>query len=132
MTSLAGEVITDGCTTFSLERDTHSPRAGAHKGSGTAVAGPDLQPTGIKYDASTIRPDNTVHFDAGIKNNGQKKTRSFNVKWLVDGEDIGAYGSHAGIPGGTTVLDGNSQFDWTPNVAGAGDHVHHRHRRSRC
>ena len=38
-TSLAGEVITDGCTTFSLERDTHSPRAGAHKGSGTAVAG---------------------------------------------------------------------------------------------
>jgi CARDB len=118
-TSLAGKVITDGCTTFSLERDTHSGGAGAHKGSGTAVTGPDLQPTGIKYDVSTIRPDNTVHFDAGIKNNGQEKTRTFNVKWLVDGEDVGAYGSHAGIPGGTAVLDGNSQFDWTPKEAGA-------------
>jgi hypothetical protein len=117
-TSLAGEVITDGCTTFSLARDTHSARSGAHEGSGTAVTAPDLRPTRIKYDASTIRPDNTVHFDAGIKNNGQKKTRSFNVKWLVDGEDVGAYGSHAGIPGGTDVLDGNSQFDWTPKEAG--------------
>lgn len=117
-TSLAGEVMTDGCTTFSLDRDTHSARGGGHEGSGTAATGPDLRPTGIKYDAFTIRPGNTVHFDAGVRNNGQKDARPFNVRWLVNGKDVGAYGSHAGIPGGTTVLNGNSQFDWTPKKAG--------------
>jgi CARDB len=100
------------------ERANFTVTGGRQEGGGSAVTGPDLQPTAIKYDASTIRSENTLHFDAGIKNNGQKKTRSFNVKWVVDGKDVGAYGSHAGIPGETSVLDGNSQFDWTPKNAG--------------
>ena len=92
----------------------------AHEGKNrAAVTGPDLQPTAIKYDPAAVQLSNTMHFDAGVENSGGKKARSFNVKWLVDGKDVGAYGNHAGIPRGTTVLDGNSQFDWTPKQAGA-------------
>jgi hypothetical protein len=100
------------------ERANFTVTAGQQEGSGTAIAGPDLQPTAIKYDPAAAQPNDTIHFDVGVKNNGEKKAGSFNVKWLVDGEDVGAYGNHGGIPGGTTVLDGNSQFDWTPKQAG--------------
>jgi hypothetical protein len=31
----------------------------------------------------------------------------------VDSQDVGAHGSHAGVPAKSTVMDGNSQFTWT-------------------
>jgi subtilase family serine protease len=40
-------------------------------------------------------------------------TGVFNIKWLVDGEEVGAYGSHDGVPSNSSQLNGNSQFDWT-------------------
>jgi subtilase family serine protease len=54
-----------------------------------------------------------VDFDSGVENRGAVDTGVFNVKWLVDGQDVGAYGSHAGVPAKSTVMDGNSQFTWT-------------------
>jgi hypothetical protein len=55
----------------------------------------------------------TVQFDAGVRNAGNADSGVFNVKWLVDGADVGAYGSHSAIPSGATVVDGNSQFSYS-------------------
>jgi hypothetical protein len=100
------------------ERANFTVTGGRQESNGGPATGADLRPTAIKYDTSAVQLNNTVHFDSGVKNTGQKKTPSFNVKWLVDGKDVGAYGSHDGVPGGTIVLNGNSQFDWTPKEAG--------------
>jgi surface-anchored protein len=54
-----------------------------------------------------------IHFDSAIRNLGNQGTPAFNVKWLVNEQEVGAYGSHSGIPESETVRDGNSQFDWT-------------------
>jgi hypothetical protein len=72
----------------------------------------DLQPTAIKFDKSLALVGKVIHFDSGIRNAGGTDSGVFNVKWLVDGREVGAYGSHAGVPAGATVLNGNSQFDW--------------------
>ncbi|MGH9962119.1 MAG: trypsin-like serine protease, partial [Pyrinomonadaceae bacterium] len=74
---------------------------------------PNLQPTGITFDTSTAVVGGTVFFDSGVRNAGDADTGVFNIKWFVDGQEVGAYGSHAGVPAGQTVMDGNSQFSWT-------------------
>jgi hypothetical protein len=79
---------------------------------------PDLVPTAIKFDGAAAALGTKIHFDSGIKNIGGQDTGVFNIKWFVDGKEVGAYGSHEGIPAGATVLDGNSQFDWTFNTPG--------------
>jgi hypothetical protein len=81
---------------------------------------PDLQPTAITFDPSTAVVGGTVFFDSGISNTGDIDTGVFNIEWFVDGQDVGAAGSHAGVPANSTVLDGNSQFSW---VATAGTHT---------
>ena len=43
----------------------------------------------------------------------------FNIKWFVDGREVGAYGGHSGVPAGQTLLNGNSQFTWSFNAAGS-------------
>jgi subtilase family serine protease len=85
-----------------------------------AAAQPNLQPTGITFDTSTAVVGGTVFFDTGISNTGDVDTGVFNIKWFVDGQEVGAYGSHSGVPANSTVLDGNSQFSW---VATAGTHT---------
>jgi hypothetical protein len=89
---------------------------------------PDLTPTPITVNDTNhpgsgppLQIGSTVHFDSGIANLGDTGTQVFNVKWLVDGQDVTppAYGSHAGIPAHTTVPNGNSQFDWIPTTPGA-------------
>jgi hypothetical protein len=62
----------------------------------------------------------TVFFDSGVRNTGDIDTGVFNIEWFVDGQEVGAYGSHEGVPANTTILDGNSQFSW---VATAGTHT---------
>jgi hypothetical protein len=59
-----------------------------------------------------------VSFDSGVTNAGFKDSGSFNVKWFVDGVDVGAYGGHAGVPKNSTVMNGNSQFSWTFTTSG--------------
>src|SRR3954470_6995911 len=63
-----------------------------------------------------LQTGRNVHFDSGITDLGDTRTEVFSIRWTVDGHDVNppAYGSHAGIPAHTTVLNGNSQFDWTP------------------
>jgi subtilase family serine protease len=78
-----------------------------------AASQPNLQPTGITFDTSTAVVGGTVFFDSGVSNTGDVDTGIFNVKWFVNGQEVGAYGSHAGVPAGQTALDGNSQFSWT-------------------
>src|SRR6185369_13800066 len=78
----------------------------------TAVARPDLTPTAIRYSAAAVVPGATVLFDSGVQNLGPGDSEDFNVRWLVDGQDVGAAGRHTGVPAGTTVLTGNSAFSW--------------------
>jgi CARDB len=75
--------------------------------------GADLEPTAITYDASVVQAGQRVHFDSGVENQGALDSGVFNIKWLVDGQEVGAYGSHAGVPAKSTVMDSNSQFTWT-------------------
>lgn len=79
---------------------------------------PDLEPTDITFDSTQLVIGQPVHFDSGITNHGDTPTDVFNIKWFVDGEEVGAYGSHDGLPPNTTTLDGNSQFDWTFDTPG--------------
>jgi subtilase family serine protease len=89
---------------------------------------PDLTPTPITVNGTNhpgsgppVQIGSTAHFDSGIANLGDTGTDVFNVRWLVDGQNVNppAYGSYAGIPAHTTVLNGNSQFDWVPSSPGA-------------
>lgn len=80
------------------------------RGAGPAV--PDLQPTDVVFAPGALLAGRTVRFDSGVVNDGGQGTGVFNIKWLVDGAEVGAYGSHAGVAAGTRVLDGNSQFEW--------------------
>ena len=80
---------------------------------------PDLSPTAILYNPADLVSGKTVFFDSGVQNSGSQGTGVFNVRWFVDGVSLG-YGSHAGVPANSTVLDGNSQFSW---VAVVGTHT---------
>ena len=78
-----------------------------------AVVGPDLSVTWIKIVNQPVVAGQQANFDAGVQNTGGEGTGVFNIKWLVDGQEVGAYGSHEGVPAGSSKLDGNSQFSWT-------------------
>jgi subtilase family serine protease len=86
--------------------------------SALAASRPDLQPTPIRV-TQPVKAGQQVYFDSGIANFGDSGTGVFNIKWLVDGQEVGAYGSHDGVPGGSSKLDGNSQFSWTFGDAGS-------------
>jgi len=45
---------------------------------------PDLMPTEITYPGS-IKAGDSVLFDSGIKNIGNKDSSGFNIKWFLDG-----------------------------------------------
>jgi surface antigen len=94
-----------GMGTFSFARFTITE--------GAPSSAADLTPTAITFDSATPETGTNVHFDSGLQNLGDASTDVFNIKWFVDGQEVGAYGSHAGVAANTTVLDGNSQFEWT-------------------
>jgi hypothetical protein len=71
---------------------------------------PNLQPTGITFAPSSVVVGDTVFFDSGVRNTGDIDSGIFNIKWLVNGQEVGAAGSHAGVPAGQTVLDGNGSI----------------------
>ena len=88
----------------------------------TVVTKPDLTPTEILYDSNKLIEGQTVLFDSGITNLGEAGTNLFNVLWKVDEQEFAPEDQawHDPVLGGTTVLDGNSQFSWT---AEAGTHT---------
>ena len=90
------------------ERANFTVTGGGRSGSGGSTAKPDIAPTAIRYDQQKTQVNTKIYFDSGIVNNGGADTEVFNIKWFVDGKEVGAYGSHAGVPAGTEVLDGNS------------------------
>lgn len=81
---------------------------------------PDLKPAPITYNSSDLVEDRKVLFDSGVINSGDKDSGPFNIRWFVDGKDVGAYGSHENVPANSTIMDGNSQFTWK---AKAGTHT---------
>jgi subtilase family serine protease len=72
----------------------------------------ELSPTSIRFKTPVVAGQN-VYFDSGIQNFGDQGTGVFNIKWLVDGREVGAYGSHEDVPSGSSKLNGNSQFNHT-------------------
>lgn len=107
-----------GLGSFTFTRFMVTGGGGAGSGTPNAPA-PDLEPTAITLDNAALVAGHTVHFDSGITNSGDADSGVFNIKWFVDGKDVGAYGSHAGVPKNTTVMNGNSQFDWTFDSPGS-------------
>jgi hypothetical protein len=93
-----------------VTKDTFPTTHSAKKSSSRLA---NLKPTGITYNASKAIAGDTIYFDSGIRNVGKADTGVFNIKWFVDGRNVNAYGSHSGVPSGKTVMDGNSQFQWT-------------------
>ncbi|MDO8473993.1 MAG: CARDB domain-containing protein [bacterium] len=74
----------------------------------------DLYPTPITTPNTTgvIKTGDQVFFDSGVGNKGPVTTGIFNIKWFVDDVQTG-YGSHSGVSGSSTTMEGNSQFTWT-------------------
>ena len=89
----------------------------AYRTTPAPAAMPDLIPTNITYDAVTAVIGQSIHFDSGIRNLGTLDSEGFNVKWYVNGVQLG-HGGHVGIPAHGTDMTYNSQFDWTPAEAG--------------
>jgi hypothetical protein len=75
--------------------------------------GADLEPTAITYEVPVVQAGQRVYFDSGVENQAVVDSGVFSIKWLVDGQEVGAYGGHDGVPAKSTVMDGNSQFTWT-------------------
>ncbi len=80
---------------------------------------PDLTPTAILYTSADLVRGRAVLFDSGVQNLKPVGSGNFNIKWFVDGVQVG-YGPHTAVPGNTTILNGNSSFTWT---AVAGTHT---------
>jgi hypothetical protein len=55
-----------------------------------------------------------ITFDSGVTNAGDSDSGDFTVKWFVNRQDLGYYGLHEGVRAHTTVSDGNSRMDYTP------------------
>ncbi|MCO1657421.1 CARDB domain-containing protein [Pseudonocardia humida] len=104
----------------------------------TADAAPrpaELSPTPIQFERPVVAGQ-SVYFDSGIRNTGGQGSGGFNIKWFVDGQEVGAYGSHQDVPSGSSKLNGNSQFTHTFDDPGSfhtvtfvvdvDNHVHER------
>jgi len=89
---------------------------------------PDLKVRGIHFTAPP-RAGALTTAVARLVNRGRSATGIFNVKWFLDGVQVG-YGSHASLAPGAVSSD-NVRFDWTPAPgahrlrfeADVGDHV---------
>lgn len=85
---------------------------------------PDLAAIDIKFykPQSQERPQDEIIPIVGqivtckaiLNNIGKSNTGIFNVKWFLDGRQVG-YGSHSNLSQGETSND-NVRFDWTPTV----------------
>lgn len=112
--------------TFVVDYDNQVAESDEGNNSSTVSVGPgasadvDLQATAISYPTASLFAGSPVLFDSGVKNTGSDESGTFNVRWLIDGFPTGFYGSHASVPGGATITNGNSQFVWT---AVAGTHT---------
>ncbi|MGD9529579.1 MAG: CARDB domain-containing protein [Pseudonocardia sp.] len=103
------------------ERANFTVTGGAPPTGGGGTEQADLAPTAIRYDQNQTQAGTKVFFDSGIANTGGTGSGVFNIKWFVDGREVGAYGSHDDVAAGTKVLDGNSQFEWTFDQPGTYD-----------
>ena len=83
----------------------------------TRVPLPDLMPTEIVYDSASVSIGKNIYFDSGIRNDGAVDSEGFNIKWFVNGEQLG-HGGHPGIPANGVDMTSNSQFSWAPPAAG--------------
>lgn len=82
------------------------------------ISKPDLSPLTISYDTNTIAVGKTILLDSGICNSGDADAAGFNIKWYVNGSQVG-YGYHYDVSANTTDLYGNSSYFWTPSSPGS-------------
>ena len=71
----------------------------------------DLKVSSISF-TSTPKAGKLTTAVANLTNKGNAKSGIFNVKWYLDGKQVG-YGSHKSLAPGE-VSDDNVRFDWTP------------------
>jgi subtilase family serine protease len=77
----------------------------------TVLLRADLEVSGISFTSPPIAGRRTTAV-ARLANVGRAPSGVFNVKWFLDGAQVG-YGSHASLAPGQ-VSGGNVRFDWTP------------------
>ncbi len=99
---------------------SHALRAGsavalvailASANSALAQSEPDLVVSDINF-SSTPTPGVPTLATATLRNAGTWSSGPFNIKWFVDGVQVG-YGAHASLPAGQ-ISTGNVKFTWTP------------------
>jgi len=77
---------------------------------------PVFQP-GLNYEEMALYVGERIFFDTGVGNGGDDDSGAFNVKWYVNGTEMG-YGGHEHIWARQIHYDGNSGFYWTPTAPG--------------
>ena len=82
-----------------------------------AQRGPDLEVSDISFSPAPVAGVQTVA-TARLVNEGTASSGAFNVKWFLDGVQVG-YGGHTSLAPGE-VSSGNVRYDWTPT---AGQHT---------
>jgi len=73
----------------------------------------DLEVRKISFTSPPIAGEPTTAV-AHLTNIGNKDSGTFNVKWYLDGKQVG-YGGHKSLAPGE-VSDDNVRFEWTPNA----------------
>lgn len=75
--------------------------------------GPDLIVTDLEFTPQNPAESDYVHIVAKVKNKGQKASGVVNIKWYIDGKQVG-YGSFGPMQPGATVPDysDNVRMDW--------------------
>jgi subtilase family serine protease len=81
---------------------------------------PDLHPGPILGAGRFVQAGSIVRLHSCVENLGDRGTGVFHVRWLVDGRNVGTFGRHRGVPGHSSVCNGNSFFFWrVPNDPGS-------------
>jgi subtilase family serine protease/PKD repeat protein len=98
--------------------EVHESNEGNNAFEVTAKTGPlpDLVVDDITLSTLPIAGQPTVA-TAHLRNAGPAASGPFNVKWFLDGVEVG-YGQHPGLASGQTSTAGEAQFTWTPATAG--------------
>ena len=83
----------------------------------TPEAAADLVPVKITRSPLIVWTGYSVVFNAGVTNAGDADAGEFNIKWLINGTQVG-YGGHIGVAAGATETNDNSEYIWTPDLPG--------------
>lgn len=72
---------------------------------------PDL--TGYNEGPTDYKKNQLQTYKVAVQNLGDVNSAAFNIKWFVDGKQVGSDATHAGIPKNTTMNNDNDELKHT-------------------